>query len=146
MEPNDKKRNWNSWIFVTLNTTELQFSSIDWPLNKKFVIYFFGNSWSFYYLYIFVEMFVEMYNFFNIMSWFFIGAVDLNECLDGNNGGCQDLCTNTVGSYHCECSWPGYQLDQLKTDCIGEEHFCSINSCNHGLFLIHHVDYQLKLN
>ena len=29
-------------------------------------------------------------------------ATDTNECLN-NNGGCQQLCTNTNGSFYCSC-------------------------------------------
>uniref|UniRef100_A0A1X7V5F3 EGF-like domain-containing protein n=1 Tax=Amphimedon queenslandica TaxID=400682 RepID=A0A1X7V5F3_AMPQE len=34
---------------------------------------------------------------------------DINECLDGDNGGCHGTCTNTVGSRTCSCS-SGYVL------------------------------------
>ncbi|KAM3183271.1 hypothetical protein ACTXT7_010677 [Hymenolepis weldensis] len=33
---------------------------------------------------------------------------DLDECAD-NNGGCQHICRNTIGSYYCECR-PGYKV------------------------------------
>lgn len=29
--------------------------------------------------------------------------VDVNECLFVN-GGCEDICVNDIGSYHCNCS------------------------------------------
>lgn len=29
---------------------------------------------------------------------------DVDECVpEMNNGGCQDICINTIGSYYCEC-------------------------------------------
>lgn len=28
--------------------------------------------------------------------------VDINECVFVN-GGCEDICVNTIGSYHCNC-------------------------------------------
>lgn len=33
---------------------------------------------------------------------------DVIEC-DVNNGGCDHICSNTKGSYKCDCK-PGYQL------------------------------------
>ncbi|KAM7538912.1 hypothetical protein Aperf_G00000048657 [Anoplocephala perfoliata] len=33
---------------------------------------------------------------------------DLDECAD-QNGGCQHICRNTIGSYYCECQ-PGYKV------------------------------------
>lgn len=40
---------------------------------------------------------------------------DKDECAL-NNGGCQDLCTNTVGSYQCTCQ-NGYTLHENRHDC-----------------------------
>ena len=34
---------------------------------------------------------------------------DINECQDGNNGGCTDQCTNNRGSYQCSCR-RGYEF------------------------------------
>ena len=32
-------------------------------------------------------------------------SVDVNECDMGlSNGGCDDICINTIGSYYCECN------------------------------------------
>ena len=42
---------------------------------------------------------------------------DINECLT-NNGGCAHNCTNTVGSYYCECP-DGYVLQPNNHDCEG---------------------------
>ena len=33
----------------------------------------------------------------------FLSSSDTNEC-NNNNGGCNQTCTNTVGSYTCSCS------------------------------------------
>ena len=30
--------------------------------------------------------------------------IDINECNDGHNGGCDHTCINTIGSYYCECN------------------------------------------
>ena len=43
--------------------------------------------------------------------------LDINECLT-NKRGCNQTCTNTVGSYFCECS-EGYVLDADKHNCSG---------------------------
>ena len=43
-------------------------------------------------------------------------CVDFNECSD-SNGGCQQNCTNVIGSYYCSC-YDGYSLD-------GNYHSCS---------------------
>ena len=36
-------------------------------------------------------------------------SVDVNECDDGRDGGCEQVCFNTIGSYHCNCN-TGYNL------------------------------------
>ena len=38
--------------------------------------------------------------------------LDVNECLV-DNGGCEQFCTNTVGSYNCSCM-PGYLLEGVN--------------------------------
>ena len=35
-----------------------------------------------------------------------------------NNGGCAQLCTNTLGSYNCSCN-SGYILDIDEYNCTG---------------------------
>ena len=43
--------------------------------------------------------------------------LDINECnLDDN--GCQHICVNTEGTYHCEC-FPGFELDPDGFNCSG---------------------------
>ena len=37
------------------------------------------------------------YNMFNII------LIDINECTI-NNGGCEQICINDVGTYHCKCN------------------------------------------
>ena len=44
-------------------------------------------------------------------------ASDLNEC-DSNNGGCNQMCNNTIGSYICSCG-TGYTQDGFH-GCAGE--------------------------
>ena len=43
---------------------------------------------------------------------------DVDECTNGN-GMCEMECSNTPGSYHCNC-WPGYQLSLNMRDCVGK--------------------------
>jgi len=43
---------------------------------------------------------------------------DINEC-DQKNGGCQQVCTNTPGSYKCGCEKGFKKHLQDKTRCIG---------------------------
>ena len=39
---------------------------------------------------------------------------------DALNGGCQHICVNTPGAFHCECR-PGYQgIDEDSVTCEGE--------------------------
>ena len=49
--------------------------------------------------------------------FFLLYITDVDECLD-DNGGCEQVCRNTPGSYQCRCN-AGYQLvDDLN--CTGE--------------------------
>ena len=45
--------------------------------------------------------------------------IDINECSD-NNGGCQQTCHNTAGSYYCMCG-TGFTLD-ANSNCTGYCH------------------------
>jgi len=45
--------------------------------------------------------------------------VDVDECYS-NNGGCEQNCTNTVGSFYCNCT-RGYSLKN-DTNCEGKKH------------------------
>ena len=42
---------------------------------------------------------------------------DINECAS-SNGGCAQLCNNTVGSFFCDCN-EGYLLDIDDINCDG---------------------------
>eukprot|EP00731_Ephydatia_muelleri_P028213 Em0019g1086a len=44
-------------------------------------------------------------------------STDVNECLT-NNGGCAQICTNTVGNFTCSCS-AGYTLGADARSCLG---------------------------
>ena len=43
---------------------------------------------------------------------------DVDECTN-NNGGCEHLCRNTIGSFLCDCG-AGYQLDRNGLNCNGK--------------------------
>lgn len=43
----------------------------------------------------------------------------MDECSRPNNGGCEQRCVNTLGSYKCACD-PGYELASDKRRCEGE--------------------------
>ena len=43
---------------------------------------------------------------------------DLEEC-QTDNGGCEQTCTNTVGSFECSCD-PGYNLASNGLNCNGK--------------------------
>ena len=43
--------------------------------------------------------------------------VDINEC-DASNGGCEQRCNNTIGSFYCSCDI-GYRLDNNGFNCNG---------------------------
>ena len=43
---------------------------------------------------------------------------DINECLS-NNGGCDQTCTNSIGSYSCSCNI-GFVLAPNEHSCYGK--------------------------
>ena len=45
-------------------------------------------------------------------------CVDINEC-NTNNGGCNQVCTNTIGSFECSCN-TGYELSANPLICVGK--------------------------
>ena len=45
--------------------------------------------------------------------------IDINEC-NTTNGGCEHSCTNTIGSFICNCEL-GYQLDENGLNCNGKK-------------------------
>ena len=47
--------------------------------------------------------------------------IDINECSQ-NNGGCEHICRNTVGSYYCQCN-EGYALNADQRTCRGKVKF-----------------------
>ena len=67
--------------------------------------------------------------------------LDIDEC-KVNNGGCQQRCVNTVGSYQCLCQ-AGFVLDEDARKCIGKmltnfmttTAFCFPDYCRVGVLL-----------
>lgn len=47
-------------------------------------------------------------------------CIDINEC-DSDNGGCNQTCVNTIGSYYCECG-DGFSLHNDSHGCNGNDH------------------------
>jgi len=49
-----------------------------------------------------------------------IFLLDIDEC-QMNNGGCQDGCTNTVGSFVCDCDRTvGFEIGSNGLNCVGK--------------------------
>ena len=45
-------------------------------------------------------------------------CTDINECNSPDNGGCDQICSNTPGGYNCSCKW-GFTMGENNT-CEGE--------------------------
>ena len=60
------------------------------------------------------------------VMWLLI--LDVNEC-DDDNGGCDQLCNNTLGSFSCGCA-EGYLLNGDSINCDGEL-ITRLQSCVH---------------
>lgn len=56
-------------------------------------------------------------------------TTDKDEC-EELNGGCQQTCVNTLGSYHCECS-EGFRIHADAHTCIGKISITCINAHKH---------------
>ncbi len=55
-------------------------------------------------------------------------SVDIQEC-DIANGGCAQSCENTIGSYRCDCTKPGYTLNNMDNhSCDCEYHHTFLES------------------
>ena len=61
---------------------------------------------------------------------------DINEC-NITNGGCEQICTNAIGSFACNCT-VGYLLDENGFNCTGRYTvarqllFCSLPCCTYN--------------
>ena len=58
---------------------------------------------------------------------------DTDEC-SYDNGGCSEICTNTVGSFTCGCE-PGFELNSGGTGCIGEYHTKHTYTLTHIMYV-----------
>ncbi|XP_019614687.1 PREDICTED: uncharacterized protein LOC109462574 [Branchiostoma belcheri] len=70
---------------------------------------------------------------------------DIDECAT-NNGGCQQICTNTIGSFYCSCG-EGFLLGPDRSTCFGEGYygischwegtapFCDPGDCDIGTYV-----------
>ena len=67
--------------------------------------------------YLVMEKLVMVYNKIVLIKNINFKNIDVNEC-GTNNGGCQQQCTNTVGSYSCSC-YTGYTLNSNGKTCTG---------------------------
>ena len=52
-------------------------------------------------------------------------CLDIDECIE-RNGGCSNLCTNTIGGHFCSCP-SGYELSQDERTCT------DVNECKTGV-------------
>lgn len=43
--------------------------------------------------------------------------IETDECRN-NNGGCEQICVDTIGGHRCSCH-PGYELKSNNKDCEG---------------------------
>lgn len=59
-----------------------------------------------------------------VLCHFDVDCVDIDECKFAN-GGCAQVCSNTIGSFQCKCR-VGYQLIGNKEDCEGEQHVSAV--------------------
>ena len=55
---------------------------------------------------------------FIIKYVFLLTITDINEC-ELEADGCQHICNNVDGSFHCTC-YPGYTLNTDSETCTGE--------------------------
>ena len=59
-------------------------------------------------------------------SGMFSCSIDINEC-ETANGGCEQMCSNTIGSFACSCT-VGYRLDENGLNCTGEQNHRVVRS------------------
>jgi Coagulation Factor Xa inhibitory site len=50
-----------------------------------------------------------------------LACLDINECSE-KNGGCNHICNNTPGSYHCSCN-NGCYMERDGRTCTGDHVF-----------------------
>lgn len=68
----------------------------------------------------------------------FLFVPDINECNDSSIHNCEQLCNNTLGSFHCMC-FDGYELNDDNTTCYGQPTFlCYACPCSSPLIFFTH--------
>ena len=60
--------------------------------------------------------------------------IDIDECNE-DNGGCEQICNNTIGSYECSCR-DGYELDSNGMNCTGMYTTFTSHIKINGIYLI----------
>ena len=82
---------------------------------------------------------ISLFNKYSCLH-FLIILLDIDECAL-NISGCNQKCTNTIGSYFCSC-YPGYQLYKDNETCIGNHSISLFNkySCLHFLIILLDID------
>ena len=56
-----------------------------------------------------------------IDKMFLLFLSDVNEC-EGDDGGCEGYCCNTIGSFYCKCP-QGSRLEPDGKSCQGKTHY-----------------------
>ena len=73
-----------------------------------------------------------------------IFITDVNEC-DINNGGCEQICNNTIGSFNCSCEM-GYELDSSGLNCSGMLTNLCLRAFNAATLYVYQVHYMLAFD
>ena len=60
----------------------------------------------------------------------FVVMSDINECTNDSLNGCNQICTNTIGSFVCECN-SGYELGDDLMTCTGLYNTLYIHTYSH---------------
>ncbi len=63
---------------------------------------------------------------------------DIDECAN-SNGGCNQNCTNTIGSFYCSCG-EGYRLGNLGLNCNGQFVDCLYQLALHCNYCLADID------
>ena len=77
---------------------------------------------------VYLELYSGVTNFLHIICWYFsfhdelicvvkFTPTDMDEC-ETSNGGCEQVCNNTEGSFSCTCN-KGYILQDDQKTCEG---------------------------
>ena len=70
-------------------------------------------------------------------------SIDIDEC-ETANGGCEQRCTNTIGSFFCSCD-VGYRLDGDGLNCTGEQNRRLVKACLVVSLMIDKYTYGIEI-